>query len=456
MKYIVFFNLIFFFIFNSNTLYSQDNSSEIELLKEKIKKIETDLANNKNDKAYFEKGRGLQIKSSDGKYSFQIKGRIMYDIATVLDYETTDTNGTQLTSDVHHGGLGSDFRRVRFSISGNIGDGWGFNITPDLSDGGDDSESRDLTFKDLFISKAFKGLGTVFIGNHKAAGGLHESTSSNNLMFQRPHHNEMMNFGHRTGIHYDSSGAFSDRFHFRTSLFHGSEMAFDQRISEDGHETFGFSVTSKYEFYKDELKNASAFIGVNYSFLDLSNFVGTYGGDSARANYIHMFNDRAVDDDSMSDTNTFKFFGPQLSVIYGQFFAQAEYQYGEYEYSTRVDGQTEEDFNGHGGSLGIAYALSGKFKHDMSRGGLSSFICEKHCFIPKYQYEAIDFLDYGSLTADRGGGAGQLHTFGFNHYFNSNVRLMAHYVYGDYSSDDSQSLDESKIQTLHARLHLKF
>ena len=92
----------------------------------------------------------------------------------------------------------------------------------------------------------------------------------------------------------------------------------------------------------------------------------------------------------------------------------------------------------------------------MSRGGLSSFICEKHCFIPKYQYEAIDFLDYGSLTADRGGGAGQLHTLGFNHYFNSNVRLMAHYVYGDYSSDRSQNLDESKIQTLHARLHLKF
>ena len=47
MKYIVFLNLIFFLIFSSTSLHSQDNSSEIESLKEKIKKIETDLANNK-------------------------------------------------------------------------------------------------------------------------------------------------------------------------------------------------------------------------------------------------------------------------------------------------------------------------------------------------------------------------------------------------------------------------
>ena len=73
---------------------------------------------------------------------FKLKGRIMYDIATVLDYETTDTNDIQLTSDVHHGGLGLDF--INFQLVG-ISEMVG-NITPDLSDGNDDSESRDLTF----------------------------------------------------------------------------------------------------------------------------------------------------------------------------------------------------------------------------------------------------------------------------------------------------------------------
>ena len=45
-------------------------------------------------------------------------------------------------------------------------------------------------------------------------------------------------------------------------------------------------------------------------------------------------------------------------------------------------------------------------------------------------------------------GTGQVHTFGFNHYFNSNVRLMiAEYAYGDYTSDNSNGMRESNIFT---------
>ena len=47
--------------------------------------------------------------------------------------------------------------------------------------------------------------------------------------------------------------------------------------------------------------------------------------------------------------------------------------------------------------------------------------------------------------------SGQVHTFGFNHYFNSNVRLMAEYAYGDYASDNSNGMRESNISTLQAR-----
>ena len=54
------------------------------------------------------------------------------------------------------------------------------------------------------------------------------------------------------------------------------------------------------------------------------------------------------------------------------------------------------------------------------------------------------------------GGSGQAHTFGFNHYFNSNVRLMAEYAYGDYGSNNDNGMRESTISTLQARLHLKY
>ena len=78
--------------------------------------------------------------------------------------------------------------------------------------------------------------------------------------------------------------------------------------------------------------------------------------------------------------------------------------------------------------------------------------------MPKYQYEFIDATDYDENGADtnRNGGSGQVHTFGFNHYFNSNVRAMVEYSYGDYGTDDSQSRASSDISAIQARLHLKF
>ena len=85
------------------------------------------------------------------------------------------------------------------------------------------------------------------------------------------------------------------------------------------------------------------------------------------------------------------FFGPQISIIYGQLFTQGEYQVGNYEYSAPNTGaNAEEDFDFHGGSISVAYALSGKFKHSGKKGALGSLKCKSHCFMPKYQYEFID------------------------------------------------------------------
>jgi len=89
-------------------------------------------------------------------------------------------------------------------------------------------------------------------------------------------------------------------------------------------------------------------------------------------------------------------------------------------------------------------------------GGLK---CKRHCFMPKYQYEWIDQTDHdtnASGTGARNGGSGEAHTFGFNHYFNSNVRLMTEYTYGDYGSDNSNGMRESEISSIQARIHLKY
>ena len=77
------------------------------------------------------------------------------------------------------------------------------------------------------------------------------------------------------------------------------------------------------------------------------------------------------------------------------------------------------------------------------KGALGGLKCKRHCFMPKYQYEFIDQTDHDTNptgTGNRNGGSGQAHTFGFNHYFNSNVRLMAEYTHGDYASNNDNGM----------------
>ena len=49
-------------------------------------------------------------------------------------------------------------------------------------------------------------------------------------------HNETMNFGHRAGFGYDTSGALGP-FHLKANIFHGHEGAIEQNIS-DGNDGF--------------------------------------------------------------------------------------------------------------------------------------------------------------------------------------------------------------------------
>ena len=246
------------------TASAQDYGAQIDALQNEVLKMKQKMSKGDGKgKAYFEKGKGLRVKSIDGKYKFQIKGRLMYDVGGLLNYETETATDTD--SKVHEGGLGSEFRRLRFTIKGEVGNGWGFAFQPDFADGADDRSDRTVVFKDALIYKKMKGFGKLTFGNQKAAAGLYENTSSNNLIFmERPMHNENMNFGHRAGIGYDTSGAFGKRFHLKATLFHGHEASVEQNISDGGdgadNESLGFSVATQYQVYKDKAANASALL----------------------------------------------------------------------------------------------------------------------------------------------------------------------------------------------------
>ena len=163
-------------IFTSSN--AQAYGAQIDALQNELLKMKQEM-NSEKGKAYFSKGKGLSVKSSDGKYKFAIKGRIMYDVGGILDYENTAADGT--TTELQEHGLGTEFRRLRFSIKGEVGDGWGFAFQPDFADGSDDTADRTVVFKDALIYKKIKGFGKITVGNHRKYAAYTQNRVASNM-----------------------------------------------------------------------------------------------------------------------------------------------------------------------------------------------------------------------------------------------------------------------------------
>ena len=447
-------------VFSEQT-QAQDYSAQIDALQNEVLKLKEKM--NKNDgksKAYFNKGKGLSIKSNDGKYSFQIKGRAMYDISQYGGFHEGDGVGEGDKFD----GFGAEFRRLRFSFKLKVGDGWSFAFQPDFAEtvgddsGGEAAGTKGVDVKDAFIGKKIKGIGNFMFGNVKSAGGMYENTSSNSLlMMERPMYNEFANLAHRAGIHYDSSGAFGKNLHLRVSMTYGNEGAWRQEQENgDGTETsFNHSFAAHYTGNLG--KKHQYLIGGSYTIERPLN--DNARSVSFRQQGVHTLGEKIVDT-TISNISSYSYGGPQAIYTNGPWFASAEYFFIN---GNRVDGyETYDDYSARGGSLYAQYFFNGdaNVKISSKKGKIGGVKCKSPtgCTAFKVMAESIDARD-SELNGTAGTHAKAFHV-GLNHYFNSNVRLMIDAARGVYiggHSDFVQRETQRHVATsAQARLHLKF
>ena len=358
---------------------AQDYDAQIDALQNELLKIKQEMGSNKN-KAYFKKGKGLSIKSIDGKYEFQIKGRAMYDMSALLggnslaDYSTTGATGCGNCSRADDiGTFGQEFRRLRFSIKVKIGDGWALAFQPDFAETISDNSNtggKGVDVKDAYISKAFKGFGTLYFGNAKSAGGMWENTSSNSILFmERPMYNEAANLAHRAGLHYDSSGAMGP-FHLRVALTAGAEGAWrqEQEDSDSVEDRWNVSGAAHYTWskmnnYWSRLslgKNHKLMVGASWSYENLID-AGTRDVE-ARAQGVHTLGEK-IQDGALSNINDYSYGGPQFAYTNGPLFMAGEWMYvtADREETTISAARTAKaygDYQATGGSFFAHYFLN--------------------------------------------------------------------------------------------------
>jgi phosphate-selective porin OprO/OprP len=107
-----------------------------------------------------EAGSGLAVASADGASSFELGGRLHYDMYA------HDTDLVPATG-------GSEFRRVRVNAEGTAGD-WNYVVQAELS-------GRNTDLRDVYLSRGFGEGHTLTIGQFKPFRSLDELISSNDI-----------------------------------------------------------------------------------------------------------------------------------------------------------------------------------------------------------------------------------------------------------------------------------
>tara|TARA_B100000524_G_scaffold240414_1_gene128402 strand:+ start:12542 stop:13924 length:1383 start_codon:yes stop_codon:yes gene_type:complete len=453
--------LILPFIFIGNqAIAAGEYDAQIDALQNELLKMKQAMASDKS-KAYFKKGKGLSIKSTDGKYSFQIKGRAMYDLSYI-------TNSDRIDSVADTQSLGSEFRRLRFSIKVGVGDGWGFAFQPDFAETIADNSNtggKGVDVKDAFISKKIKGIGSFKFGNAKTAGGMWENTSSNSLLWmERPMYNEVANLAHRMGVHYDTGGSLGKNLHLAAGLTWGDEGAWRQEQENAGaaaqDNDYNFSVATHYT--AKLAKKNQVMIGGSFTH---ETFVGAglvSRKFEARAQGVHTLGDKIIDSD-LVDLDSYSYGGPQFAYTDGPLFVAGEYYWMR---ASRDDdaGALYGDAKFEGGTVFGHYFINGNanVKISSKKGKIGGVKCKAvyGCTALKLMYEKIDTTHSEATTALAT--AGHIAHFGVNHYFNSNVRLMFDGAKGFYRNGNPNAGIANNYPaeytpfSLQTRLHIKF
>lgn len=136
---------------------------------------------------------GLQLSRTDGNAKFKIGGRIQADFAVI------DVDNALETAVPGGDGVGVEFRRARFYMSGELYKRilWKSQI---------DFASGNVSIKDMYVGmKGLGFLGTARVGHQKEPYSLEELTSTNNITFMERSLASVFDSERNTGLNFSNA-----------------------------------------------------------------------------------------------------------------------------------------------------------------------------------------------------------------------------------------------------------
>lgn len=353
---------------------------------------------------------GIKLSTTDGRYSFQLGGRVEID-AVVIDDDKTDMNS------------GFETRRARLSFRGIIENDWLYKL-------GMGFEEDTIDLKDAYIK--FKPL-NLSIGNFKTPFSLEEKTSSRFATFMELSLPNVFVPDRRIGVGYQPV---LEDMSFAIAVY---GQAADR--GDEGDEGLGAAL----RFTLAPMNDRTSVIHLGAGVAHEAPEDDTNSSVRFRARpESHLNDDRIVDTGDISDVDRINRYSLEAAMVLGALSLQGEY--------IKVDLQRDNnlpDLGFDGSYAYVSWFITGESRNYNSARGVFGPIrpdSERGAWELALRYSNLNLND-----ADITGGEIDNLTLGVNWYANRYIRFMANYIKVD--TDDNVGDDDPDIFQLRAQAY---
>lgn len=365
---------------------------QVNALRNSVKDIETANTAPTGDPIEVKWEPAPSIKSPDGRFEMNLRGRLFVDTAWVND--ANDFENTQAT----------EFRTARLGIEGKAWSDVKYKFEIDFS-------GNEVTVKDAYIQ--WKGPAKFTIGQFKTANSLEEQTSSRYMTFmERASFTDAFGLSRQIGF---SVGTGGDNYTLNTGVFRGSNGT--------DNEDEGYTVALRAT-YGPKIGDAQFHLGASYRYR-------AQGDDQSNLRYrqrphAHLASNRYVATSKIADSDNF--YGLEIATVMGAFSLQGEWAILNANLQNPTLGQNNPSFSG--GYVSASYMLTGEQrKYDPKKGSFQRIKVNNPVFEGGLgalqlaaRYDLIDLSDEGIF-----GGEQKTFIIGANWWLNRHTRLMINY-----------------------------
>lgn len=380
-----------------------------------VAQLRKDVDELKDESVKVDWGSGApKFVSPDGQFSFEIGGRIQYDVSSTFD-SRYDGEGDQDGLDRNI--TGTEFRRIRLDASGQLMDPIAYKLELDFAGGS-------VGLRDVYLAtdRDFElGTGTAYLGNKFTDSGFDGRTSSKWTWFTE--RNTVANaIQPETGAY---MSGLTTEFHGKDD-WHASLAVGKGSIGGPDNESDNLGILSRAHWNPVNTGDTIVHLGVNGFYENLEgDRVETFQDNVDIAG--HYNDNLSIASALVDDPNQSTAFGFELGGLTGPFAAGAEWGRRDLDSGSGPD----THYTAYSGQIG--YSITGEafgystkqgvwsrpdVDNPVGKGGLGALQIMA-------RYQTLDFQNSGQYA----GGTGHASTIGLSWYLNSYTRALLDYSY---------------------------